>query len=278
MSRTPSLITVMTATLAGGGTPNQDHVVVTPHAVAVLDGATAERSSPSGRDGGWYARTLGAALVVGLEDAWHALPEIVSGAVAGLRERHHLVPQECPTSTVAIACWGSGVLDVYVLGDSPAVVYPLDGEPVLVQDDRLALVGGAERARYQRHLAQGHGYDEAFAALLAELRAVQRGRRNRPGGYWIAGSDPDAAAQGVTARFPLAGTAGVLLVTDGVADDVTQHGRRTWREVRALVTSGDAGAYLRALHEVERSDPDGRRWPRAKPHDDKTIAYVAFAG
>lgn len=52
----------LTVTVAqdAGGAELQDHVEVLPDAVVLLDGASG--FDADGRNGGWYARTLGAEL------------------------------------------------------------------------------------------------------------------------------------------------------------------------------------------------------------------------
>ncbi|NDL57916.1 hypothetical protein [Phytoactinopolyspora mesophila] len=37
-------------------------------------------------------------------------------------------------------------------------------------------------------------------------------------------------------------------------------------------------ALLDHIHHTETTDPHGQRWPRSKPHDDKTAALVTFHG
>src|SRR5512147_2207529 len=100
---TPVLIT--TGTLAGGQRANQDHIVVTDHAVAVLDGATSWLPQDPARDGGWYARGLGAALTTLLPGDSRDLAELVGESITQMRDRYGLSPGDCPTSTVTIARW-----------------------------------------------------------------------------------------------------------------------------------------------------------------------------
>jgi hypothetical protein len=271
-----SLTTVTTATLAGGSGRNQDHAVVTDHAVAVLDGATSWLPQDPDRDGGWYARALGAELTGLLVDDVRTLAELVAEGIGAVRDRYRLTPPECPSSTVSVARWVGGALDLYTLGDSPAVVFPAGGDPVMVFDDQLERVGQQQRAGYREHLRAGAGYDDDLAALVADLQRAERAVRNRDGGYWIAGSDPAAAAHGVTAGYPLDQVDAVLLASDGAAADVTEYGRNTWADVYHLVTHADPGDYLRSVHDAEEADYNGTWWPRAKRHDDKTIALVRW--
>jgi len=268
------LITVTTATLAGGPGRNQDHAVVTDHAVAVLDGATSWLPQDPDRDGGWYARALGAELSGLLTDDVRPPAEIVAEGIGAVRDRYRLTPPECPSSTVTVARWVGGALDLYTLGDSPAVVFLTGSDPVTVFDDQLERVGARERAAYREHLRGGAGYDAELAGLVAELQRAERAVRNRDGGYWIAGSDPAAAAHGVTAGYPLDQVEAVLLASDGIAADVTEYGRNTWADALHLLTHADPADYLRSVHSAEEADHNGTWWPRPKRHDDKTVALV----
>jgi hypothetical protein len=163
-------VTVVTATLAGNIRTNQDHAVVTPRAVAVLDGAMSWLPQDPARDGGWYARTLGAALTVRLEDDSWDLAEIVGDAIEELRDRYALVPGDSPTSTVTIVRGDSDAVEIYTPGDSPAVVFGPAVDPVLVYYSRLEPVGDEHRRRYRAYLAAGHGYDGELSEMIANCR------------------------------------------------------------------------------------------------------------
>jgi hypothetical protein len=271
---TPALIT--TGTLAGGSRGNQDHIVITDHAVAVLDGATSWLPQDPSRDGGWYARGIGAALTMLLSDDSRELAELVGEAIEQIRDRYGLSRGDCPTSTVTIARWSREVIDIYALGDSPAVVYPVAGTPQIVYDDRLEHVGAAQRDAYRRHLRSGAGYDSRLADLIADLQRTEREQRNAPGGYWIAESDPAAAEHGQTARYPIEATTDVLILSDGASAAVTDYGLHDWLSSEQIISSDGPGKFLYGIHHAEAGDPEGARWPRAKRHDDKTIALVQF--
>jgi hypothetical protein len=63
--------------------------------------------------------------------------------------------------------------------------------PELVADRRLEPVGAAVRGRYRQHLRDGYGFDDEFAAMVAEVQLVERRDcRNREGGFWVAGALP----------------------------------------------------------------------------------------
>jgi hypothetical protein len=275
LPRATASTAVVTATVAGLAGANQDHAVVTARAVAVLDGATSWLPQDPDRDGGWYARALGGALAVRLDGA-RALTEIVAEAIGEVRDRYGLTAGDSPSSTLTIARWDDADVELCLLGDSPAVVYRPDADPLVVLDERLEQVGADLRAAFRQRLRAGHGYDAGHDRLISQLQLAERAERNRPEGFWIAEADPAAAVHAVTARFPRARVVAVLLVTDGLSADVTDYRRHTWTDVRDLLTRSDPAGYLRDVQDAEDADQDGTWWPRPKRHDDKTVALVSF--
>jgi len=120
----------------------------------------------------------------------------------------------------------------------------------------------------------GHGYDEAHRAALVQLQQAQRRARNVKGGYWIAETDPAAAHHALTSTVGRDGIEWAVLATDGAAD-VIEHAGHRWHRI-AQYDNAQLDALLARIHEWEdTSDPDGRHLPRAKQHDDKTIAALA---
>ena len=74
------------------------------------------------------------------------------------------------------------VLEYLVLADSPVVVRAPDRALTVISDDRLA------------HLPGGRPYS------LGLVRSL----RNKPGGFWVASTDPEAAWRAVTGSVPYA--------------------------------------------------------------------------
>jgi hypothetical protein len=273
MPTTTSPLIVQTATRQGSGRTNQDHIVITDRTVAVLDGATSWLPQDPSQDGGWYARTLGEQLAHRL-DSEAALPDIVRSAITVLRDRYGLRRGESPESTVTIARWDTDAVEVYVLSDSPAVIYDEHGRYTVVRDDRLESVGAAHRTVYREHLRAGHGYDHALHDLIAQVQLDERAARNTADGYWIAEADPDAADHAVTKRIPHVDIDAVLLLTDGASAAVDEYRQPPdWTAVRTALDLHGIQRFLDAIHALEETDPNGHRWPRSKPHDDKTLAY-----
>ncbi|GAB3158064.1 protein phosphatase 2C domain-containing protein [Myceligenerans halotolerans] len=266
-------MTILAATLAGDSN-NQDRYVIGRDFAAVLDGATSVASDRS-HDPGWFAEQIAHALAETLT-AGAPTADAVAQAIETTRDVHGLTTETAPTSTVTVARWTPHIVETYVLGDSPAVVLHRDGTETIHEDHRLANVATAERTAYRSRLAAGHGYDDTHHATLIGLQAVQARRRNEPGGYWIAGTVPDAAHHGLISTTSRTDIEAIILASDGVALD--RHPTATrWRSLYDDAIEHSPEQVLRRIHYAENSDPNGRRWPRAKPHDDKTIVIASLA-
>jgi hypothetical protein len=257
---------VRTAERAGGARPTEDRIVTTPYAVAVLDGAS--QPDPTEHDGGWIADTLARELGTRLDDEGD-LATVLADAIAAVADRFGIVPGEGPSTTVALVRWTGDVLDVLVLGDSPVIVYLRDGTVGEVRDPRLAAVTSDDR-----RARPGFATERLDAWRVGHVEQLRL--RNRPGGYWIAEADPDAAHHAVRARWPLAEVDAVLALTDGVSEGVDHYGvPPDWAHALTLARI-DPARLVEAVHAAEEGDPDGVRWPRGKRHDDKAVALVDF--
>ena len=241
----------------------------------MLDGATSWLRDPADpRDGGWYSRILGGALTARLPAPGDSLAAVLADAIAEVRDVHALRPGDSPYSTASIVRWTGDRIDVLVLGDSPAVVRPVTGSVAVVADERLSTTAAAERAAYRLHLAAGAGFDDAFGQLMAAVQREERAGFNRPGGFWVAEADPTAAAQAITRSWPTDGIRAVALLSDGASAAVTDYGVVDWPGLIEELTERGTGAWLARLHAIEETDPAGRRWPRTKRHDDKSVALL----
>lgn len=259
-----------------GGTRNQDAFAILDDVVLVLDGASSYPPADPARDGGWYAQTLVEALSRRLQ-LGGTLSDCLAGAIARVRDEASIAP-EGPSSTVAMARIRNEALDLLVLGDSTLVIQRVDGSLEVLTDDRLATIGTEERKAYRDRLVAGGGFDGEHRRLLGRLQERQRNARNRHGGYWIAGADPDAAQHALTRTLPVDEVRGLLLITNGTAAGVPCHAQPAdWLALLRQVDRTGIAAWLNALHRREEMDPNGQRWPRAKLHDDKTGARWRFA-
>jgi hypothetical protein len=236
---------------------NEDYACAGPSWAVVLDGAT----QPDGVDGGcvhgvrWLVRRLAAAIgaALTLEDPG-SLAEILAAAIEAARAAHDgacdLGNPDSPSSTVAMVRVASGVLDYLVLADSAIVLRQAGGDCTVISDDRVARLPG------------GRPYTPEL------VRSV----RNRPGGFWVASTEPQAAGQAVTGTAPLAGMAEAGLFSDGVTRLTERYGD-SWPAIFGRLRTTGPDRLIADLRRTERADPR----PPAKRHDDATAVYLSFA-
>ncbi|WP_216911857.1 hypothetical protein [Nocardia noduli] len=247
-----------------------DRLVLTPHSVIVLDGATAhDPTMPCASD---YVDELGIQLSRTV-DSTAPLPHVLHEAIATTAQALRLKPGYAPSSTVAIVRTLPHTVESLVLGDSSVIVGYRSGRVSITTDERLSQLGLPDATRYTERLATGCGYDDTHHIILKSLQAHERAHRNQPGGYWIAEADPQAACHSFTSTYDREELAWIILATDGVSDLQTAVDF-DWPGI-ATFPSADLAVLLARIHAWEAdSDPDGRTQPRAKRHDDKTVAVL----
>jgi hypothetical protein len=263
-------VKVETAQLAGG-TANADRVFVIDRAVVVLDGASAYE--PVHVDPATYADHVGRVIAGRLDQDPNAdLAAAVAEAISHAAVHLDLSPGRSPSSTVSVLRTRDDVVDFYVLGDSP-IYYGIGTTTHRVYDARLSSVAETEHERYVSQLRAGRGYGAEHRAALVTLQQEQRRQRNLDAGYWIAEAEPVAARHGIAASVPVSAVEWAVLATDG-ASDFIDHTGESWADI-AGYNAEQLSTLLARIHDWESgTDPDGRHLPRAKRHDDKTLAAV----
>jgi hypothetical protein len=250
-------------------------VFVTSGAVIVLDGASA--FGPAIVSPATYVDQLGTEIASAIRaDQAGPLPRILAMAITATATALNLPDDDGPSSTVAIARVSDGTTDLLLLGDT-YIAYRSAGTTTVLTDDRLDHLRLPQARLYRERLAAGSGYGPAHTAILRDLQAGQRFRRNVPGGYWIASANSEAAEHAITLTLPAASLEWIVLATDGAADTARHLGLDDWEAI-ARRDEARLSALLQHCHEwEEHSDPDGRHLPRAKRHDDKAIATIRLS-
>ncbi|MGH8793595.1 MAG: protein phosphatase 2C domain-containing protein [Stackebrandtia sp.] len=244
---------VSAATRPQPGRVNDDAYIVGPSFAAVLDGCT----EPVGRDSGcvhdvpWLTGRLCARLAAGLfggED--RGLDEILAEAIARVRDDHggacDLSNPDSPSSTATLLRLRGDAVDYLVLGDSPLALRTADGAVEAIVDDRV------------EHLPS-YTYD-AVARL-----------RNHADGFWVASTEPEAAARALSGSRRRADVASALLLTDGASRLVDRYGRG-WADVMSLADKAGPEAVVCEAHEEDARVAD----VRGKRHDDATVVFCRF--
>lgn len=165
---------------------------------------------------------------------------------------------------------GNGAIDVLVLGDGQVAT-----PEACLRDERIAEFGTRHRSQYRSRLRAGSGFDDEHAHHLSQLQMEQSKHRNRPDGYWIAEADPRAAEHSITASFDPSIAPWSVLASDGVYRPLENLGNPDWFEIASRDAAG-LEALLLECETSEERDHSGRAMPRAKRHDDKSVAVVRF--
>ncbi|WP_017538370.1 protein phosphatase 2C domain-containing protein [Nocardiopsis halophila] len=252
------------ASRPGAGAHNEDVAAAGAGWAFVLDGATAPPGAADACRHGvrWTVRRLAAELaaLLGVPAARSAPGAVLAGALeeATVRTRAAHGPgcdpdhPDAPSSTVAAVRAVPGGLEYLVLADSAVLLPVPGGPPRVLTDDRLDRLPG------------GRPYPPGLVRSL----------RNAPGGFWVAGSRPEAAREALTGvhAFPAAPDGGedrrVALLTDGCPRLAERFGHgwdRVWK------CAEDEGP--EALITWVRGEEEGAPPSPGKRHDDATALF-----
>ncbi len=260
------------ASRPGAAPPGQDRWTVTRTGVVVLDGASA--FDPDAAPADTYVDALLPALAERL-DTDADLAKALRDAIAEIAERLHLIPGAGPSSTALLLRERGTIIELLVLGDSTIVVGFRDGHTERITDVRMSGIAPDERRAYHELLRHGHGYGPEHRQRLMQIQKAERAARNTSDGYWIAETDPAAAAHALRRSYPSADIAWCVLATDGAQRGLDHH-HTDW----AVLPGESAGQLRERLDALQRwehdHDPDGAELPRAKRHDDKTLVTSVY--
>lgn len=242
----------MAASRPGGAGPNEDFHLVGDGWALVLDGITRYPDDGCVHDVAWYVRLLGAAIAARIGEA--DLRSVLAQAIEAVNCLHaddcDLANPVTPGATVAIVRRLQERVEWLVLGDCAIAMRDRDGGFAVESDGRLAALTGTP--------------------ALVDVAGVWRwpveyvaGVRNREGGYWVAATDPGAAAEAFTGFWPAEAVGEVLLCTDGLTRLTERYGL----EWSALFESG-VEDLIDLVRELETNDI--RFLPQSKRHDDAT--------
>ena len=270
---------VISASVAGaGGRVNEDVVAAAGDVVVLIDGA----GLPAGEEQGcwhgvaWYARRLATAFLhAAVDGPGRPLTEGLAEAIETVADAHRdscdLTHPRSPWSTVLAVRRTDESLEYLVLADSVLLVDRGDDVEVIT-DARLADL----HAPFKEELKAQKEGTAAYEEFIGRYAAAIRGNRDKPGGFWVASTRPEAAFEAVTGMVDLSGVEAAILLTDGASRPADLFHTSTWRELVDLTRHQGPDALLTHVREIEDTDPDKTRWPRGKVHDDATAVLVTF--
>ncbi|WP_433476759.1 integrase [Spirillospora sp. CA-142024] len=256
---------------------NEDFAAAAPGLLLVVDGA----GSPAGLESGcvhsvaWYALNLGGLLLAAATDKRLGLGEALAVSIERVNAMHaatcDLRHPGSPSATVALARVHDERLEHLVLSDSVLVLDRPDQGPAVITDGRLAEVV----ARLDEPDRPSPVDSDEHARFLRSRVEQLASYRNRPGGFWVASTKPEAASEALTGSTPLVDLDAVALLSDGASRLADRFALMTWPDLLAILRKGGPDELIARTREAESTDPDGARWPRGKASDDATAVYWA---
>jgi hypothetical protein len=256
---------------------NEDWFSASPGLIVVLDGATARTETGCRHGVSWYAAQLGAAVSAQATSRETPLRDALAWAIDTVARKH----PECdldnpgtPSAAVAILrVFEPETVEYLALGDISIVIDAVGGLRI-VTDDRVDKTATSERRLVDQYPIGSPEKQEALIRMkYAELAA-----RNRPGGFWVAATDPGVVEEAIIGTLPLAAVRRCAVLTDGAARLVRLFETMTWPQLLHLLDDVGPGELLRRVRGIEEQDPVGLRWPRNKQSDDATIVYIRRVG
>jgi hypothetical protein len=264
------------------GRTNEDFAGAVPGAVVLLDGAGIPGTESICSHGtAWYTHRLGGILLGQLSrDDGRSLTAILAAAIKEIAADHgdtcDVKNPSSPQATVALVRAAADRLDYLVLADCFVVLGQVSGEPLVITDERevnTRRTCSAPLAGLERGTAE---YERILDSCIEEMRA----RRNKPGGYWIAKDDPQAAEQALTGSRPLRELGSAALLSNGASRVVSPYDLTNWSGLLDMLGASGPDEVIRRVRLAEADSSDDR----GGVPDDATVAYwtgisaVALAG
>lgn len=263
---------------APGGAVNEDFIVATDKVVILLDGASVPQGLETGCRHGtaWYVGQLGIRLLDQLTDQPdQLLTDALAAAIQAVASLHadtcELDHPGGPSAAVALLREAGQTVDYLVLADTTILLDAPAGIKV-ISDDRLAQVAVAEHSAMHREATGSLTHQQRYADLVTELRR----HRNQNAGYWVASSAPDAAYHALTGSVPDHEVRRAALLSDGATRLVDRFETMAWPHLLDVLDREGPYALILQTREAENGDPEGRRWPRSKRHDDASAVLCRF--
>jgi hypothetical protein len=263
---------------APGGAVNEDFIAATDRVVVLLDGASVPQGLETGcrHDTAWYVTRLGTGLLDQLTDQpGQLLTDALASAIQAVASLHadtcELDHPGGPSAAVALLREADQTVDYLVLADTTVLLDEPGGLHV-ISDHRLAQVAVTEHSAMHREATGSLTHQRRYAELVTELRR----HRNQAEGYWVASSVPDASYHALTGSFRRLEVRRAALLSDGATRLVDRFGIMAWPHLFDLLDREGPYALIMQTREAESADPEGRRWPRSKRHDDASAVLCRF--
>jgi hypothetical protein len=255
--------------------PNEDFVGAVPGAVVLLDGAGIPGSDGTCCHGVvWYVQRLGAALLERLfSDPRLELATALTRSIQHVAELHRhtcdIASPISPQASVAVVRFADDRAEYLVLADTFLVLDLAEAGVQVVTDPREVNVRGECTSALREVPTTAPEYEQVLLGVTTAFRQ----QRNRPGGFWVAKDDPDAAMQAVTGSVPLDRLNGVALLSNGASRIVAPYQLAEWPAVLDLARRKGPDEVLRRVRTAESAAGGHAVSSGVSGPDDATVAF-----
>jgi hypothetical protein len=260
--------------------PNEDSFAHLDHAALVLDGATplGPPLLPGSSDAAWIAQFGARRLAAHLKDGdppdralKHALQD-AEKSFAGLSRQPIRERWQTPCASMILASHTGPKMEFRWFGDCAALIE---------QDGRIEIVGDTIKKRGEE-AARAHkaALEKNLSTIMdvnrSEIVPLLRAARNHinSGSNWLFAPDARAAAHVAKKTVTVKPGARLLLASDGFLALVSDYGAYDARGLMEAAANKGLTALGEELRALEKSDEDGRKFPRFKASDDATALLL----
>lgn len=189
-----------------------------------------------------------------------------------------LAEYEKPSASLTILREEGKTTEIYSLGDTETIIGYKDGNIERVQNPNQIAVqkNDSEVLKRMIEIAREKRCDVIEAKKDEEIKRelqANRGKKNKEceGGYWVCGTNIEAAQHGISIRLENNQVDGIILASDGF--EYSLLGMEA-QEVYHLIYEKGADFVVRRLRDIEERDRGCNKWPRFKKSDDLTLVVL----
>lgn len=277
------MLSVTVAASHGAGEINEDVVGFCGSAVWVIDGATGVGANlleaPS--DAAWLARRADRELhATLLSDPDLPTVDLLRRVMSACREaletdrvRGAAGAHEHPSAAFALVRHYAGEIEFTTLGDC-RIAYRHDDTVRLFGATPLAEIEGRTIELARQCMVEYPTITPAMLRdkLMPQLRA-NRSLMNRPDGYWVLGTEPEAANHLDRLVISACNGDAFALASDGFLRLIELFEVASPADLLAIDNDDAFAAALENLRALEDLEGSCHRYPRVKVHDDATFAH-----
>lgn len=258
------MIEAAAASRPSGDAPNEDFFLLADSWALVLDGITRYPDDGCVHDVPWYVARLGAAIAGRIADSDLDLRSILDASINTVNHQHadtcDLRNPVSPGATVGIVRHTGDKVEWLLLGDCTIAWRDHQGECHAESDGRVANLPDPPAATDVGGIRR---YPIDYIAAV----------RNREGGFWVAATDPSAAAMARSGAWQKDEISVLMLCTDGLTRLVDRYGY-SWPALFDLASSRGVDGLIELVR--EHGDNDPKIGAKAKRHDDATLVVCKF--